>query len=264
MSNTTLTFKSKINGALIDVDGVFLEDAVDDFGVRRVDNLDVVVDSGTEVDRVSLGTYTITFADPEPGISYEYTIKVVYLGTEYFYNRQHLSGSISNLISIPTYDHYTSQTEVLRFMGEYAADLMVDDYASEDKGYIWNQFLQSIDDTIMQYVMQHYDYTTLYQINWIRSRATVLACNLLSQRRGNMPLWVDLTNRYYEELNDIRNNRFRIPGAVVKAWQGPNVRNYLIQSRYFTHPIRVETTKTTGDRYSRQDDAIEPFVYTYA
>jgi hypothetical protein len=273
MSTTTLSFTAKINGELVDMDSVYLADQNEDFGVRRLDTLDVVVDKDTVVPRLSLGTYRYSFDDPEPGLTYEYTLKVTYSGITYYYNRQTSPGDIQTLVAIPTTDHYTSQTEVYRYLGEYAVNLMIDDYAGEDKGYIWNDLLQNADDTIKMYIMQHYDPDTLYENTWVRRRATILVANLLSSRRGNNPLYVSATERVYDELNMVRDGRMHIPaakGAVGNAmrprsWQGPIWSNYQMQNRFYNHPVRVESSKSSTRKqvYSQLDYALEPFFLQF-
>lgn len=259
----TITFTAKINGALVDVTSIEFTDEDEDFGVRRRDNLDVVVNAGTALTRLSLGTYTYTFAEPEPSLEYEYSIKIVYAGVTYYYNRFTTDASISSLIAIPSTNHYTSQAEVYRVLGKYAVALMNEDFSYEDKGYLWNDFLLDADETIMMYVNQHYDPDTLYENNWIRRRATILVCNLLSQRRGANELYRARTERIYDELNSIRDSRFNIPGATPRAWQGPVVRNYIMQDRFLQNPVRVQQSATTGEAYGKENYAWEPFILSY-
>jgi hypothetical protein len=261
--SVTLKFTAKINGALVDVTSCDLDDQNEDFGVRRQDNLDVVVASGTAIPRISLGTYQYEFAEPEPDLTYEYTVKIVYSSTTYYFNRYVSAEGITALISIPTTDHYTSQAEVLRVFGEYAVDLSLDDYDGENKGYFWNQFLYDTDETMKMYLMQHYDPDDLYEVEWVRRRATWLVCNLISQRRGNNPLFHSKTERIYDELNMIRDGRMRIPGATVRHWQGPMWRNYSMQNRYYRHPVRIDRTKSNRQSYSGQDDSLSPYFYIY-
>lgn len=257
----TISFVAKINGNLVDVDSIEFADQTGSFGVRRVDTGAVIVAEGTALTRASIGTYTYSFAEPEANLQYQYSIKLVYLGVTYYYNRFVTSGSISSLIVIPSTDHYSSQAEVYRLLGKTAADLIVSDHTSEDKAYLWNDLLQDVDETISMYVLHHYDPAQLYTNQWIRRRATLLACNLLSQRRGANELYRARTERIYEELNSIRDNRFIIPGAIPRSWQGPVVRNYIIQNRFLQHPVRVEKTQSTGDSYGNEDIAWEPFIY---
>ncbi len=262
MSVTTLTFTAKINGALVDVDAITLDDPTDDYGVRRLDTLDVVVAAETVIPRVSLGNYAYSFTDPEPGLTYEYTVKVVYSNTTYNFNRRTSSADVTNLISIPSYSHYTSQAEVYRLLGEYAVDLMVDDYSGEDKGYMWNDMLDDVDETLKMYFMQHYDTSTLYTVDWVRRRATILMANVLSQRRGNAELYHSRKEKVYEELESVRNGHHRIPGAVVRAWMGPAWRSYTIQNRFLTHPGRVDISKSNPQTYDGQDLAVSGFMYS--
>jgi hypothetical protein len=263
MSTTTISFVARINGALVDVDAITFDDQNEDFGVRRLDNLDVVVAAETAIPRLSLGTYEYEFTDPEPGLTYEYTVKVVYNSTTYYFNRRTTSPDVSNVIAIPSTDHYTSQAEVYRMMGEYAVELAMDDYAGEDKGYIWNDLLSWVDETIDQYIMQHYDINAagIKSNPWLRRKAVVIAVHLLSQRRGNNPFPIALTDRVYEDLDNIRNNRFRIPGLTVSHWQGPMFRTYTMQNRFWNHPVRVDQTKSNKQRYSGQDDMLYPYMF---
>ena len=263
MSQTTLTFYSRINGELVDLDSLYLADESGDFGVRRVDNLDVVVPFNTTVSRLSLGHYAYTFTDPEPGLTYEYTLKIDYNGTVFYYNRNQSSADINNLILIPSSSHYSSQAEVYRILGSYAAELMIDDYAGEDKGYIWADLLYDADSTIWMYTDQHYNIDSIYSNQWVRRRATYLVANLLSQRRGNAELFRTKVERIYDELNMVRDGRMRIPRATVSHWMGPNVRNYVVQEGFLNHASRVEKTKSTGDSYSGEDIAWEPYYFTY-
>lgn len=86
--STTLKFECKIAGVLTDVNDCVLSDQSGTFGVRRVDNGVIVVSAGTIVPRLSLGTYEITFADPEPELVYEYTFHVTLGADDYYLNRQ--------------------------------------------------------------------------------------------------------------------------------------------------------------------------------
>lgn len=262
MSETTLSFTARINGALVDVTSITLDDQTDDFGVRRLDTLDEVVAAGTAIPRVSLGQYSYSFTDPEPGLTYEYTVKVVYNSTTYYFNRRTSSADVTNIVSIPSYTHYTSQAEVYRLLGEYAVELMFDDYSGEDKGYMWNDILTDVDETIKMYVMQHYDPETLYTVDWIRRKATILAANVISQRRGNAELYHSRKESVYEELQSVRNGHHRIPGAVVRHWMGPMWRNYTIQNRFWSHPARVDTGKSNKQSYDGMDIAINAFMYS--
>lgn len=69
-------------------------------------------------------------------------------------------------------------------------------------------------------------------------------------------------DRIYDELNGVRDNRFKIPYATPRAWQGPVVRNYEIQDRFYYHPGRVVSSKSTGDPYAGEDLSWEPYFYS--
>lgn len=264
MSDTILNFAVRINGSPVDPSSILFQNQSDEYGIIRTDTGDIVVASGTSLTRTSLGSYTHTFEDPTTPLTYEFTLQVDYNSTTYYVTNTAAAGTKSFLLNIPTVEHYTSQAEVYRLMGEYAVELMIDDYVGNGQGYVWTDMLNHVDETINMYLMQHYDVSnssTIANSNWVRRRATVLCANLLSQRRGNNPLWVAQTERVYDELMSIRDGRFRIPDLIVRHYQGPMWRNYSIQNRFWQHPVRVDQTKSNKQRYNGQDDMLYPYLY---
>lgn len=64
-----------------DLDTCKLSDSGEDYGVRRDDNKAIVVEDGTDMDKISTGRYTYTFEEPVYGADYEYSIEKVIDGT---------------------------------------------------------------------------------------------------------------------------------------------------------------------------------------
>lgn len=80
MSTTMLRFTHTVNGALTDATAVLLSDPTGAFGLRRTDTNAVIVADSTAFTRDSVGSYSYAFADPAPGLTYEYWIEWVFGG----------------------------------------------------------------------------------------------------------------------------------------------------------------------------------------
>ena len=253
-----------VDGVLTDPTSsqVYAGDSGDDYGVQRTDNFDDVVDVDDPYTKISTGYYHLTFDDPVDDVGYRWSAYMIYESTTYYVaGTMPQQGTQTTTVILPsTQNHYTSQAEVLRIMGTMAEQLLLEDSTSRD--LIWHNLLQDADDTIKMYVMQHYDPETLYSNGWIRRRATMLVANLLSNRRGSPPIYTSRVDRIYEELDLIRDNRMRIPGATVRFKQGPLVRNYEVQNVFRWHPGRVIGSKSTNaGNYSGEDLGLEPYLY---
>lgn len=251
-----------VDGELVDPTSVTTGDSGGSYGVRRVDDLyDIVVVEDLEYTLVSTGIYDYEFTEPEDDLSYEWAATIVHSGTTYYVGGVIPTGITTTTVVLPTTaTYYSSQAEVLRVMGTMAEALLLEDATS--KSAVWTDLLQDATDTIKMYVMQHYDPSTLNTNKWIRRRATILVAQLLSTRRANPPLYTTRVDRVYEELDMIRDNRMRIPGATVRHFQGPIVRNYDMQKVFHGHQGRVVDSKSTrSGHYSGESLALEPYVY---
>lgn len=262
MSFTTINLSSYTNGLLTDLTSIEFEDVTATYGVRRTDTQAVVVAAGQDLIRLAVGTYQYAFTDPAANLTYEYTLKIVTGGTTYYYNRLAAAGTINHIYAIPVpNDHYSSQAEVLRQLGGFAVDLMMEDWESSDTSPVWDDILSEVDETINLYISHKYP-SNSFTNAFLRRKATKLACRLLSGRRGNPSLYVMETNQVMDELQDIRSGRLNIPNLIPIGNTGPVVRNYIaVPDPYRTQ--RVQQFKSTGDSYSRMDFAYEPFMYMY-
>jgi len=261
---STFFLKVQLNGALVDADTVAFasEPPATQYGVRRADTFVSVVSNGTAISRISKGNYSHNIVDPEGVKLYEYSLHIVHDNESFYVAGDFKPGNPKFCVSIPSLDHYTSQAEVYRMLGNYAVDLMMDDTAGRDNE-TWDDMLEDADETIKMYVNQHYDPAILNTSTWVRRRATVLVSNIVSQRRGNPGLFNSRTDRVYEELNEIRRGRFHIPGIPTRGYLGPVVRNYIMQNRFRINPVRVDKMKSTGPSYPKEDISIRPFVFNY-
>lgn len=262
MSETIQRLSVYVNGLLTDPTGSLVEseDEGDTYGVQRTDTYETVVDSGEDYVRISTGLYSLTFDEPEDDLTYRWSAKMTYDTVDYYVSGQLEAGTSDVTIVLPdTSSYYTSEAEVLRIIGAQGIELLLED--SNSRSSVWSNLLQDADDTIKMYILQHYDPALLYSNSWIRRRATKLVANLLTSRRGNPPLYTSAIDRVYEELQMIRDGKMHIPGARPRFFQGPLVRNYLMQP-FSRHPMRVQEYKSTSaGTYAGQDYAVEPFVY---
>jgi hypothetical protein len=261
--STTINFNSYINGLATDVTSVELESSDATYGLKRIDTQASVQAPGTDVPRIATGQYQLVFADPDPDLTYDYAIKVVYSGSTYYYPRVAAGGAtLNHIYTIPTQSYYSSEAEVMRLLGERSIAMMMEDWESTDKSAVWNQLLQTVDANIDQFITQHYRRSAVISNTWVRTNATFMTAHLLSLRRGNPGVYLRANEEAYERLNDIRNGRLHIPGAAPLGRQAPVVRNYRMQN-FMHHPVRVIESKSTGAVYEGTSYAFEPFFYMW-
>lgn len=267
MSTTTINLQVTQNGLLVDLASIpDLESADDVYGVKRTDSGDSVVASGTPFTHPSTGVYTYSFTDPTSPSTpeqYEYVIEYVVDGTTYNAVRLVNSASTaSNILSLPVSDHYSSLSEVLRFLGDYAIEMTLEDWEQADASPVWEDIFEEVDETIDMYISQFYPRQSFLN-PFLRRRATILAAHVLSQRRGNPGLYHHRMMRVYEELDMIRSGRMHVPNLTPSGDHGrPLVRNYTMQP-FRLFPQRVEKFKSTGRSYPREMLAFQPYLLTY-
>jgi hypothetical protein len=282
MPNATLRLIIQENGTLIVPTSVELESEGADYGLRRVDNWVEVTASGTAFTNDGKGNYSHSFNMPAPNLAYEYRAKIV-TDTETRYAGGTIVPSsdddgtgeesgenpvvesiivFSPSISGSLTDYLSSEGEVLRIMGDYAIDLLLEDVGRGGNAIVWNEVLEEATETTDMYTTQFYNPATHRTNKWLRRKTTVLAAHLISQRRGNNPLFNSRVDRVYEEFALIASGGFHIPNSIPRGRFAPVVRNYTIQNRMQRHPQRVDTTKSTGTAYAGMDAAIEPYVFS--
>jgi len=256
-----------VNGALTDPTSVELESSADIFGLREVTSGDIITTSGTALTKLSTGQYRHTWTTVTED-DHEYEFEVVYNGVTYnrnFVDNFVVAGTTVNktLILPDTTSFYSSQAEVFNILGPVATELMSDDLSDGDRHLIWNHLLRSVTQTVDLYLHMFYEQTVLFSSGWVRDKATVLALNYLSERRGNPELYTNRVLKVYEELEMIRAGRLTLPGIAERGQGGPMIRNYELETFRRYHPLRVESTLTMiGDRYSGIDISWEhPFWF---
>lgn len=262
MTTSIINLSSYTNGLLTDLTTIELQDLTATYGVRRTDDQAVVVASGVDLTRLAVGTYQHTFTDPAANLTYEYTLRIVTGGVTYYYNRIFAAGTVNHIYTIPvTNTHYSSQAEVMRQLGGFAVDLMMEDWESADTSPVWDDILEEVDETINLYISHKYP-SNSFDCTFLRRKATKLACRLLSGRRGNPSLYVMECNQVMDELQDIRSGRLHIPQLVPIGNTGPIVQNY-IATRDPYRTQRVQQFKSMGAGYPGRAVSIDPYMYIY-
>ncbi len=247
-----------VNGALTDPTSVELEDKADIFGVRQTSDGTVKVAAGTAMTPNSTGVYTHSWVTALTE-DHEYEFEVVYNGVTY--NKNFVDNfvadttTVNKILILPeSATYYSSQAEVYNVLGPTAGELLEDDFSAGDRSPIWNHLLRSVTQTVDLYIHQFYTRANLLTDSTVRDRATMLAVNLLSQRRGNPELYSNQVLKVYEELELIRSGRLTLAGTAERGYFGPMVRNYELETNRRFHPLRIESTVTMlGDPYAGQD-----------
>lgn len=266
MSTTIINVNSFLNGLATDITSVELESEDGTYGMRRTDNGDSVKSPGTDLIRVSPGSYQIVVTDPADDLTYDYILKIVYGGETYYYPR--IAASVhtyNNVFSIPTTNYYSSEAEVMRIIGESGLEAMLEDWESTDTSPVWKQILSTVDSRIDTYLSQRYERSALLSNAWVRNSATLLACHLMSMRRNNPGAFINEASRIQDELDQMRVGRLHVPGAGTNYSHAPAIRNYRMQMGTY-HPMRVIQSKSTGNSpgLGVPQYAWEPYFYGYA
>lgn len=250
-----------VNGDRTDLDVLpKLESSDASFGLRRVDTGVVLVASGTDWERVSTGYYKIVFTDPAADLDYEYSLKTAFEGITTHYVRKMSVGTVNNILTIPTNRFFSSEAEVIRLLGNFAVDLIFEDWSTTNESPVWNEILSYTDEIIHQYIGQYYN-PELHKNNaYLRRRATILSAHQISQRRGNPALYMRESQRIYDEFEEIRSGRMHVPGAIPIGTQGPVIRNYVMQPSVLL-PQRVVPFKSTGDSYPGEKNSYQPYLF---
>lgn len=153
-----IQFRLKIENVLTDATSVVFRDPTDTFGIRRVDTLETVAAAGTALDHDATGEYSYTFADPEPGVIYNYWIEWVYNGITYRYQQNigaTSGGEVFVNVAEPLLRSCVSLARYAKLTGYSECALMGVNAPTEAHGDcenpIWGEFQR---DTLMHYLAE--------------------------------------------------------------------------------------------------------------
>jgi phage gp36-like protein len=161
---------------------------------------------------------------------------------------------------------YTDRAETEKVYSTLGINLRLDDDEDDtvdatEETYL-DEMIENATDVINQYALHFYTATELAESRWVRSRATWIACYLLSRRRGNSAQFVDEYNAIIAELELVRRGQFFIPRLKTYDDFLPCHSNLKIDRRYSREKIRVDSITSTGGSYSgQQQEHIWPHDY---
>lgn len=147
-------------------------------------------------------------------------------------------------------DHFTSYSEMKLLLGDRGTSLRLDDQSITESAI--EQALIHADQTIRFYTDRFYRAEALVGNAWVKDRATVLAVNYLSTRRGNKELFASQYARIIEQLELIGKD-FWIPDAVPFATPSPSVRNQKVVATGSSMPLKIDGNNSTGGGYPGED-----------
>lgn len=154
----------------------------------------------------------------------------------------------------------TTREEMRRIFGEDAINLRLDDMTDpSDQDNVVEDIISYASETVLSYLLSHYDESAVSASPWVRRRATILACYYLSERRGNPQQFVAQAKRVMEDLKLVQENGILIPGVPVRAADVPTVSSYRIDDRYLISKQRVVGSQSTKP-YPGQAKYDPPFL----
>lgn len=145
---------------------------------------------------------------------------------------------------------YTSIEEIDRLFSEVGRAYASDD--QPDNEDVLNEVIQRATGRVNQYLSKVFDPINLYQSQRIREIATIIACYLLSIRRGNPSLY---SEQYLEALADLEaivSGELYLSELPRTANAPVTMQNVSSDNRYPFTPIRVDplsASKLTGKEY---------------
>jgi len=108
-------------------------------------------------------------------------------------------------------------------------------------------------DWILMYVQYYYTEADLVSNSWIRRQASIYACHLLSQRRGNPAQFEDAIAKLTKVLDEIRWGKLKVPALPYSENYGPTVSTQVVDRRFQVAKLKVLPTISAGDDVPQQD-----------
>jgi hypothetical protein len=146
---------------------------------------------------------------------------------------------------------YTSKVEMQRLFSACGVNYRMDD--ADDPEDTLAFFIDDASSTVDMYAGQIYNQSDLNTSQWVRIRATWLACYLLSQRMGNPSLFFNRYDQILQELQKVQQQQLPIPGLATSVDMVPTMSNLEHDPRYREKTLRVESEVSTGATSSKQD-----------
>jgi hypothetical protein len=115
---------------------------------------------------------------------------------------------------------FTTIDEITDIFSQDAVDLRTDDLTDPIiSAAAMARLIADATNIIYQYTWLIYNVTDLSNSDWVRTRASYIACYLVSMRRGNPGQYIDRYNSILEELKLIMSRDLYIPGLNITQRQ---------------------------------------------
>jgi hypothetical protein len=200
MGTRTIERNWYIDGlGLTDPTSMTLIDPTGAYGVKRDDTNATVVAAGTAMTKLSTGLFAYTFTEPAPGLAYTAWVRVIYLGTTYYF--QHSLEAVTSQAT--TSMGVTFQSLQAKLAGSYFGQWSVATPLTVGSPFPSADQIVQINDCIrdgLQAVYQFRDWSFLRQVLTINTiapytAATItLASGVVTLVTGTLPTWLALTS----------------------------------------------------------------------
>lgn len=142
---------------------------------------------------------------------------------------------------------YTSRKEMEELHSEQGLNMAMDDQSDDDD--VLDTLIQRATGRVNQHLNKVFDSVDLQNSQRVREIATIIACYLLSVRRGNPSLYMELYLEAMEDLRDIASGELYLAELPRSSGSPINMQNISSDNRYPFTPMRVDpisATKITG------------------
>lgn len=253
-----ITYDYYVNGNLTNAYSIRFGDfravPIGDFGLRRSDTLAELVAEGTSLPTTGTGQYAYNLTEPVGGLTYDYWITIERIASDptplVVYRTQ------TATTELPSDDApiiaYTSLTEIERLYSQTGVNLRLDDLDQVERTNFINSIIAEATEMINGWTINYYTPSALTTSQWVRRRATIIACYLLSERRGNPTQFAHHMQRVVDELEKLMTKfpKFQIPGAdgnpiPVRAADVPSIVTPIIDDRQRIQKARVVRENST-------------------
>jgi hypothetical protein len=145
---------------------------------------------------------------------------------------------------------FTSSEEIKRLFSEDGLDMHTDDFS--DSSEIVKEFIQRATGRVKQELNKSFDDVDLQYSPRIREIATIIACYLISIRRGNPSLYSDQYMESMIDLERIANGDLYLSELPRSGNTSVVYQNVSSDNRFPFTPIRVDSitsSRTVGGQY---------------
>lgn len=156
---------------------------------------------------------------------------------------------------------FTSEAEILRMLGDDGYDAYLTDLSASDRSAFLDDVINYATSLIATSTQEYYYDGNISSDQMVRTNATIIACHLISERRGNASLWEGRMERIMEWLAGIKIGSIHLPGQEVMAPDVPVIRNYGVNFNSHNR-ILVDKDLSTGS-YPNEPTYPDDTYYPY-